>query len=254
MRAWGITDIGLRRQENQDTYALDHVESAGAVVAVVCDGMGGVSGGKLASSIAAETFMEDLCRQLRPDMDREESGRVQTLSVSQANRAVFERSVENPEFSGMGTTLVSAVVTEDEAVICNVGDSRAYHVGAEGIRRVTRDHSVVESLVESGDLTPEQARTHPNRNLITRALGPERYIESDLFAVHLEEGDSLLLCSDGLTNVLEDREILEVLRSEAEGQSALERLVALTIARGAPDNVTAVLIRSGKGGDGAWTT
>lgn len=253
MRAWGITDIGLRRQENQDTFALDHVESAETVVAVVCDGMGGVNGGKLASSIAAETFMDGLRRQLRPDMDREESGRAQTLSVSQANRAVFERSVENPELSGMGTTLVSAVVTGNEAVICNVGDSRAYHISAEGIRRVTRDHSVVESLVESGDLTPEQARTHPNRNLITRALGPERFIESDLFAVRLAEGDSLLLCSDGLTIVLEDREILEVLRAGEDGQAALERLVALTMERGAPDNVTAVLIRAGKGGDGAWT-
>ena len=253
MRAWGITDIGLRRRENQDTYAFAHLEEAGIVAAVVCDGMGGVSGGKLASSIAAGVFMDELRPMLHTGLSREDNGKAQVLSASHANRAVFERAQGDEMLHGMGTTLVSAVVTENEAVICNVGDSRAYFIGEAGIYRITRDHSVVESMVASGDLTPEQARNHPSRNLITRALGPERFIDSDLFAVALAEGDALLLCSDGLTVAMEDEEILKVLRSEADGEKALERLIALTLANGAPDNVTIVLIRHERGGESAWT-
>jgi len=244
MKAWGITDVGLRRRENQDTYAIETIDALDAVVAVVCDGMGGVSGGRLASTLAASTYMDTLRVVSRPEMTVEQARHAQALCVAQANRAVFDRSREGEDYHGMGTTLVSAIVSREVAVIANVGDSRAYHIGAAGIRRVSRDHSVVEEMIASGELTPEQARIHPNRNLITRALGPEPEIECDTFVVPLERGDALLLCTDGVTGTALDGELLDVIRAATDGASALERLLALAKSRGAPDNVTAVLIRN----------
>lgn len=246
MKAWGITDVGLRRQENQDTYAFEEFGAPGTVVAIVCDGMGGVQGGQLASSLAVSTYMEALHERVHTDMTTEQVAGMAAECVRQANRAVYERSFEDDGYHGMGTTLVSAIVSDDTAVISNVGDSRAYHISSDGIRRVTRDHSVVESLIEAGNITPEQARTHPNRNLITRALGPDRSIECDSFVVTLASEDCLLLCSDGLSNTVEDGEMLEIVRAESDGVQALARLVELSKRRGAPDNVTAVLIRNEK--------
>lgn len=244
MRAWGMTDVGLKRHENQDTYAFETFGAPDTVVAVVCDGMGGVNGGQLASSLAVSTFMEELHARAHVDMTEEQVREMESLCVRQANSAVYARSLEGEEYLGMGTTLVSAIVSPDTAIVCNVGDSRAYHIGENGITRVTRDHSVVESLIESGNITPEEARTHPNRNLITRALGPDKDIECDLFTIPFARGDSLLLCSDGLIVTAEDREILENVRAEADGERALARLMQLAMDRGAPDNVTIVLIRN----------
>ena len=244
MRAWGMTDVGLKRHENQDTYAFETFGAPDTVVAVVCDGMGGVTGGQLASSLAVTTYMEQLHALAHVDMTVEQVRSMQASCVDRANAAVYARAQESAEYHGMGTTLVSAVVSPDMAVVCNVGDSRAYHIGADGIHRVTRDHSVVEEMVESGKITPEQARTHPKRNLITRALGPDRHILCDSFAVPMAEGDCLLLCTDGLTNTAEDKELLEIIRDERDGDAALSRLLALSKSRGAPDNVTAVLVRN----------
>ena len=247
MRAWGITDIGLRRRENQDTYAFTEFGFSGApdtVVAVVCDGMGGVNGGQLASSTAVETFIHEVNTRAHANMDEDQVREMELLCVQEANRAVYERSLEDTALQGMGTTLVSAIVSPDSAIVCNVGDSRAYLIDADGIRRITRDHSVVESLVESGDITREEARTHPNRNLVTRALGPDKSVECDSFTVAINSGDSILLCSDGLIVTAEDYELLDIIRSEPDGPKALNALLKLALDRGAPDNVTAVLIRS----------
>ncbi|MBE6908336.1 MAG: Stp1/IreP family PP2C-type Ser/Thr phosphatase [Ruminococcaceae bacterium] len=242
MKAWGITDIGLKRHENQDTYAFEVFGAPDTAVAVVCDGMGGVNGGQLASSLAVSTFMEELHARAHREMTAEQVCEMESACVQRANAVIFERSQQDDDYHGMGTTLVAAVVSPDAAVICNVGDSRCYHIGSEGIRRVTRDHSVVESLIESGNITPEEARTHPNRNLITRALGPDRDIECDCFTLPFAQGDRLLLCSDGLIVTMEDDEMLETVRSTSDGEQALSRLVELAKRRGAPDNVTIVLI------------
>ncbi len=247
MKAWGITDIGLKRQENQDTYAFEVFGSPDTVVAVVCDGMGGVRGGRLASSLAVSTFMEELHKRAHREMTTEQVCELEAGCVDRANREVFERAQQDEAYHGMGTTLVAAVASADTAVICNVGDSRAYHIGADGIRRVTRDHSVVETLLEAGNITPEEARTHPNRNLITRALGPDETIECDCFTISMAEDDRLLLCSDGLIVTLEDEEMLSIIRTEADGAKALEEMLSLSKRRGAPDNVTAVLIYNEKG-------
>lgn len=240
MRATGRTDVGLRRHENQDTFAIEQGEKC--LTAVVCDGMGGAEGGQLASSLAVETFMTQVRALLRDDMSTEQLRELSSFCVAQANTAVYRRSLAESAYQGMGTTLVSAVVTENAAVVCNIGDSRAYLLRGESITRITHDHSVVQTLVESGNITAEEARTHPNRNLITRALGPDESTRCDAFDVTLLRGDRLLLCTDGLIVTASDEEILAAVRAGKTVDESLDNLIALAKAQGAPDNVTAVLI------------
>lgn len=242
MKAWGVTDVGLKRQENQDSYALEI--GTPFVSAVVCDGMGGVSGGKLASTLAVSAYMDALRALLSPGMTAEQLCEAQRACVSWANRAVFERSLTSEDYHGMGTTLVSAVASRETAVIANVGDSRAYLIHGDEIRRVSQDHSLVAEMIASGELTPDQARTHPGRNLITRALGPDDEISCDTYIVPLAAGDCLLLCTDGVTETATDEELRNIARAPEDGDAALSRLVELAKSRGAPDNVTAVLIRN----------
>lgn len=242
MKACGITDIGLLRHENQDNFAVERGVTAEQVIAVVCDGMGGENCGQVASRIAVHTFTEEMRGVLREDMSVEQLRQAASYCVSRANAAVNGRAAEDAACRGMGTTLVSAVTNGRTVVVCNIGDSRAYRIGAGTIERVTRDHSLVEGLIESGNITAEQARTHPNRNLITRALGPESSIACDVFDLTLAHGEQLLLCSDGLVVTMRDEEMLEAIRSGETCAESLERLLALSKQRGAPDNVTAVLL------------
>lgn len=240
MRATGRTDVGLRRHENQDTFAI--TREGELLVAVVCDGMGGAEGGQLASSLAVETYMQEMRAHLRADMTSEQLRELSSFCASQANTAIHARAAQDAAFRGMGTTLVSAVATMQCAVICNVGDSRAYLIHNDAISRITHDHSVVQSLVESGNITAEEARTHPNRNLITRALGPDEHVRSDAFVVSFARGDKLLLCTDGLVVTATDEEMLHAIRAGGDAEESLDNLIALAKAQGAPDNVTAVLI------------
>ncbi|MBR3641757.1 MAG: serine/threonine-protein phosphatase, partial [Oscillibacter sp.] len=169
MRTWSITDVGLVRKENQDAFRVDTQD--GTLICVVCDGMGGAAGGKVASETASRTYMEELKKILVPKMTPEQLREASSFAVSLANRAVAEAAAQDPALEQMGTTLVSAVSYDGGAVITNVGDSRAYHISESGIVRVSKDHSLVESMVDHGDITSDEARHHPNRNLITRVLG-----------------------------------------------------------------------------------
>lgn len=238
MQVWGVTDRGAVRQQNQDAYAAKVLED-GRVIALVCDGMGGARAGNVASTMAVELFMEEFLKPDQEGPDEERMGH----AASVANQAVFQRSTSDAECAGMGTTMVAALAGAGEAVILNEGDSRAYHINSEGIVLVTRDHSLVEDLVERGELTREQARTHPHRNLITRALGAEAVLMADCFRQPLAQGDCLLLCSDGLSNVVNEQEMLyEVVHGGAPEQCC-QRLLNIALSRGAPDNVTVVLIK-----------
>ena len=238
MQVWGITDRGAVRQQNQDAYAAQVLED-GRAIALVCDGMGGARAGNVASTIAVERFMEEFLKPGQSGAVEERMGH----AASAANHAVFHRSVHDETCTGMGTTLVAALAGPSEAVILNEGDSRAYHINAEGIVLVTRDHSLVEDLVERGELTREQARTHPHKNLITRALGAEPMLMADCFRQPLAEGDYLLLCSDGLSNVVNEQEMLyEVIHGGKDCQCC-QRLLDIALSRGAPDNVTVVLVK-----------
>ena len=239
IHAWGLTDKGAVRTQNQDGFYLD-VPSERLAVGVVCDGMGGARAGNIASLVAVETFVDAL--KAAPQGE-EQPAAVLSRAAEAANAAVFHRAATDPDCRGMGTTMVAVLVVEGTAYLLNIGDSRAYHINADGIARLTRDHSVVEDMVARGDITPEQARTHPRKNLITRALGAEEHIRADLYERQLKSGDLLLLCSDGLTNIVTDQEILyEVLHGGETGECC-QRLLEIALSRGAPDNVTAVLFQ-----------
>ena len=243
MEVWSMTDVGLVRKENQDACAVCQHEESGHTLCVVCDGMGGAAGGKLASRIAVDTFMTEMQKVLRRDMTPEQLREASSYAVVLANRAIRDAAEAFVDCRGMGTTLVSAVSYDGGAVLSNVGDSRAYHITADGIQRVTKDHSLVESMVDRGDITAEEARHHPNRNLITRALGPDMSALSDEYICPLEPGDFLLLCSDGLVDTVTDQEMLfEVIHGD-DLNTCLDRLLAISKSHGASDNVTAVLMK-----------
>lgn len=242
MHVWGVTDVGLVRKENQDAYLVRKCEN-GHTICVVCDGMGGAAGGRLASGIATETFTSELDRLLAADMTPEQLEAASSCAVARANEAIRAAAAENEEYWNMGTTLVGAVSYGEGVVITNVGDSRAYHVTQNGITRITKDHSLVERMVDMGDITEEEARRHPNRNLITRALGPDADAQCDSYVCPMKAGEYLLLCTDGLVGTVTDQEMLfEVIHGE-DPDSCLARLIEIAKSQGAPDNVTAVLMQ-----------
>lgn len=240
MELWGISDVGAVRKQNQDAYYVSPAEEQ-YPFAVVCDGMGGARAGNVASSIAVESFaatMRDGLQSQRPDVDE-----LLRRAVEQANELVCYRAAMDESCRGMGTTLVAAVVEPELVRLVNVGDSRAYVVSGQGIRQITRDHSVVEDLVERGEITHEEARLHPKKNLITRALGAEAQVTVDSYSIERQEGTFVLLCSDGLSNVVTDQELLFELIHSGPASEGCQRLLHLALSRGAPDNVTAVLIQ-----------
>ena len=240
MKMWGITNTGLVRSENQDAYAAFTV--GGYSVAVVCDGMGGTNGGRVASGIAVEQFEKELRAVLQEDAGEEQLRQATLYAISLANDAIRRAAAQNADYQHMGTTLVCALAKEDLVMVGNIGDSRAYHINGEGIRQISRDHSVVESMVEKGDITPQEARRHPNRNLITRALGPDIQAQADTFAVAWHPGDFILLCTDGLVNTVSDQEMLFEVLHDGDIESCLDHLMQISLRRGAPDNVTVVLL------------
>ena len=241
MNIWGITDVGAVRHQNQDSYHIELLAEDMAL-GIVCDGMGGAKAGNVASQLAVETFLETAKAQ-PPEQWRNEPEALLHFAAEQANGAVHFRANVDADCRGMGTTMVAALVVGDRTYILNIGDSRCYLVRPEGITKVTRDHSVVEDLVARGQITPEQARQHPQKNLITRALGAESRLRADLFRQPMEHGDALLLCSDGLSNMVSDQELLYEVLHGGPAEDCCRRLLDIALSRGAPDNVTAVLLQ-----------
>ncbi len=242
MNLWAITDTGLVRPQNQDAYCAQMLSQDRALLAV-CDGMGGAKAGNVASRLAIDTFsaavMEALTVSDEPEALRQ--GLVQ--AVDSANTVVRRRAVQDPDCAGMGTTLVAALVNEENCYFLNVGDSRAYRISNAGIRQITRDHSLVGDLMAEGKITAEQARTHPQKNLITRALGAEERVQADFFCEACVSGEFILLCSDGLSNQLSDQELLYEVLYGGLPEECCGRLLNTALSRGAPDNVTAVLLQ-----------
>ncbi len=241
MEVWGMTDPGLVRSQNQDYYLLQKLGNHD-LTAVVCDGMGGAKSGNIASRLAAEVFSEEIRRGYRANMSQDQADYLLRTAVSIANTAVYENAQLNPDMSGMGTTLVAVLVIGKRAYFANVGDSRGYLMNRQGIQRVTVDHSLVELMVQRGELSSEQAKSYPGKNFITRAIGTEQSVECDLYTAVLRPGDCVLLCSDGLTNHLADQELLFEVIHGVNKQDCCQRLIGIAKDRGAPDNVTAVLI------------
>lgn len=241
MQCWGITDPGCVRSQNQDAYHIEQLDR-NTTLCVVCDGMGGAKSGNVASTLAVDVFVEEIRRSWHSGMDPEETDQMLQGAVKLANFTVFDQAQQFEEFYGMGTTLVAALIRGRSVTIVNVGDSRAYLVNKDGVRRITTDHSLVQMMVERGELTPERARTYPGKNFITRAIGTENVVLCDVFHLDVERGDSVLLCSDGLSNMMDDQEILFEVVHGINKQYCCQRLLDIAKNRGAPDNVTSVLV------------
>lgn len=242
MQYWGITDPGCTRPQNQDTYQTELLDKH-TLLCVVCDGMGGAKSGNVASSLAVDVFVQEVKNTWVSGMDADKIDQMLKNAVKLANFTVFDQAQQFEEFSGMGTTLVAVLITGKIATIVNVGDSRAYSITEDGVKQLTTDHSLVQMMVSNGELSPEQARSYPGKNLITRAIGTETMVECDVFHRKLTGGECLLLCTDGLSNMVDEQEILFEVVHGVNKQSSGQRLLEIAKKRGAPDNVTCVLIQ-----------
>lgn len=242
MEIWGATDQGMVRKQNQDTYRWKSLGNT-QFLAVVCDGMGGARSGDVASRLAAEVFEKVVVQGVKAEMSQTEIVEILVDSVKSANRAVYEQSLLSPDFKGMGTTLVAVFLQGQAAYIINVGDSRCYYISDGQVAQITEDHSVVGLMVARGQISEEEARIHPNKNLITRAVGTESEVECDCFYLTMDEGEYLLLCSDGLSNMVSKSELLYEITHSEQGLKCCENLIDIAKQRGAPDNVTVVLLR-----------
>lgn len=251
MLSFGLTDIGKRREVNQDSFIIDRI-SESRLLAVVCDGMGGVSGGLEASTIASHTFADYVGKELEefsddglsPNRARE----ILSNALRFANKEVFDASCENDALTGMGTTLVAVLVFDGSIYAVNVGDSRMYLISNTDITQITHDHSYVQFLVDIGQMSEDEAKVSSNRNIITRAVGTSEEIESDFFSVDTTDCENplLLLCSDGLTNMLSPDKIALYTHGDITDENCLcemcTRLISQANENGGKDNITAVLV------------
>ena len=241
MQSWGLTDPGCVRPQNQDAFHIEQLDR-NTMLCIVCDGMGGAKSGNIASSLAVDVFVQEVKRTWTGSMNQEKINQMLHSAVKLANFTVFDQAQQFEEFDGMGTTLVAVLLRNRHATVVHVGDSRAYRVNSEGIWQMTRDHSLVQMMVERGELTQEMAKTYPGKNFITRAIGTEPIVVCDISHLELAKGEFLLLCSDGLSNVLDEQEMLfEIVHGVNHGDCC-QRLLEIAKKRGAPDNVTSVLV------------
>ena len=241
MRYWGLTDPGCVRNQNQDAYQMEQLDRNTALC-VVCDGMGGAKSGNIASTLAVDVFVQEVRRSWTASMPQEKINQMLYSAVKLANFTVFDQAQQFEEFDGMGTTLVAVLVHNRHVTVIHVGDSRAYRVNTDGIWQMTRDHSLVQMMVERGELSQEMAKSYPGKNFITRAIGTEPIVDCDISHLELSKGEFLVLCSDGLSNVLDDQEILFEVIHGVNKQDCCQRLLDIAKNRGAPDNVTSVLV------------
>jgi serine/threonine protein phosphatase PrpC len=225
----GITDAGRRRRRNEDAYVLEPPLFA------VADGMGGAQAGEVASRLAVDAF-----REFHEADELEPEERLSAI-IQEANRRIYERAREDTQASGMGTTVTAALVGEESISVGHVGDSRAYRLRGGRLEQLTDDHSLVADLVRGGRLTPEEADVHPQRSVITRALGTDIEVDIDAFTFEAEPGDVVLLCSDGLTTMVTDEEIVAIVGEAKSLERAAKQLVKAANRRGGEDNVTVVL-------------
>ncbi len=253
----GKTNIGKVRSTNQDSFAVKSF-SEDILLAVVCDGMGGVRGGNVASETAIELFMKSFENASVIDLnkissiDATKATAALAHAVFDANEAVYNKSLTQSELTGMGTTLVAALIVKNKLYVANIGDSRLYIDSGKKLIQISEDHSYVQFLIDVGDITPEEAKTHPYRNRITRAIGIQPEIDCDYFTVDLDKypGAKILLCSDGLCgqvdNLVMHKIINKPLSRKESAENKIERtvdkLIDEALEAGGPDNITAILI------------
>lgn len=240
MKIYSKTDVGKRRTANQDAYYVGQFDN-GTVVAVVCDGMGGAKGGNIASEKAVAVISDYIVKSYSPKMSSTAVENLLRAAVETANTEVYELAKTNSDYEGMGTTVVAVLVIDNLAHIVHVGDSRAYLIGANEIEQLTTDHSIVQAMVSSGEISEDEAKQHPKKNIITRAVGTERQIQSDYNIVLKPENATLLICTDGLSNMVDEQNIFSAVRNTPE-ENCIDTLVDMANSAGGSDNITAVLV------------
>lgn len=241
MKLVGGTHVGMVRAKNEDTYRCGKL-SDGTVWAIVCDGMGGVHGGQLASTIAADTVSEKIKKCYSPSMSVSSLENLLLSAITTANVIVFDRGDVDISLKGMGTTIVAAIVKDNEACIAHIGDSRAYVTDGKIIKQVTRDHSLVQEMYDSGKISLSELETHPQKNIITRAMGVGEEVEIDFNFVCVNEDEALILCTDGLSGLLSDSKLLEIYQSSSFEELA-ERYIEEANNNGGKDNITVVVMK-----------
>lgn len=235
MRWASVTDTGLIRPFNQDSLCI----SPEIGLFAVADGMGGHQAGEVASRAALQFLEQDLAARLKSE-ERPDDALLN--SMKEANRHIFNLSLQNPDLAGMGTTVTACLTLKNEVLVAQVGDSRAYLLRGNTIDKLTVDHSLVQEMVKNGGITEEQAFEHPHRNILTRALGTEPLLEVDLYQVKVELSDKLLICTDGLTMYLRPEEIYFTVKSAGYLERAVQVLLEKALAAGGADNITIILV------------
>lgn len=237
MRTYSVSDTGILREMNQDfCFASDQPVGNLPNLFIVADGMGGHRAGDYASRYTTHRIVASVTR----NKDKEPIS-ILKEAITTANQILMEEAREDEEKYGMGTTIVAATILDDRLCVANIGDSRLYVIG-DGIRQVTVDHSYVEEMIRLGKVDAKAARVHPNKNIITRAIGATEDVEADFFEVELAGGESILLCTDGLTNMVEDTVICEVMLSAKSPEEKAKQLVELANQNGGKDNITVVIV------------
>lgn len=236
------SDVGSVRKANEDSYYVSDFENNNGYV-IVADGMGGHKGGQMASKTAIEEINRTLDFKTVEKMNKEEIEQKIIECVENANMAVLTKALSDDSLFGMGTTLVLCLVINKVAYIANIGDSRLYVVRDNKMAQVTKDHSVVQMLIDSGEITEKEAKNHPNKNVITRAIGSDVKIEADIFYYKIKKNDYILLCTDGLSNMVDDSVILDVLTNENSLETAVNRLGQIANKNGGLDNITLAVLK-----------
>ncbi len=243
MRITAKTDIGKTRSSNQDSYSAGEL-AGGVAWAVVCDGMGGAAGGNVASSTSVKMISHTINECFRDGMKSSSVYNMLEAAIAGANACLYEKAMNDESLNGMGTTCVAAIMADGKVYVAHVGDSRAYLISQNGtMRQLTRDHSIVQDLVESGTITVDEAKSFPGKNIITRAIGVDSRVAVDFIEDSYEQNDVLLLCTDGLTNYVSDEEIVKITTDSGCFEYA-EKLVDLANENGGGDNITVVTIAS----------
>lgn len=237
MKTFSISDIGKNREMNQDyVYTSENAVGNLPNLFIVADGMGGHKAGEFASKFTVETIVESVRTN-----EQKEPVRIIEEAIQTANRELIQKARQDETMAGMGTTVVVVTVIGDKAFVANVGDSRMYVIGKE-ISQITRDHSLVEEMVRMGELAKDAAKDHPDKNIITRAIGAAQDVDVDFFEVELYPQDYILMCSDGLTNMVEDEDIRRIVQSQRDVAERVEKLVETANDHGGQDNITVVVI------------
>ncbi len=240
MNIFGKSDIGLKRNSNQDSFDYTIIDDD-MVYALVCDGMGGAKGGGIASNLAKDCIKDYILKNYDENMSQPDVEDMLKKAIYKANYEIFEMAQKNKELLGMGTTVVLTAIFKDKIHVAHVGDSRAYLVSNDNIKQLTVDHSMVQQMIDDGKLTVEQAKDYPNKNIITRALGIDKNVDIDYYIDDKTENSMVLMCTDGLTNYLDEKTILNCCLHN-EGENIIDKLISSANNGGGSDNITVVVI------------